>query len=142
MNHLDDIRIICVNNLNQGRGVFADAEKILCKTIVELQRQGFRTFFYKLSCDNTTSCGYARLRNSYTFLIESNGINLGKQHFARRVLSQREAVLSILRQASDKADTICRIVKNAREQMIFMGGRDAGEKSICVKTSGFPRVWD
>ena len=133
LNHLDDIRIICVNNLNQGRGVFADAEKILCKTIVELQRQGFRTFFYKLSCDNTTSCGYARLRNSYTFLIESNGINLGKQHFARRVLSQREAVLSILRQASDKADTICRIVKNAREQMIFMGGRDAGENRFVLK---------
>lgn len=131
LKHLDDIQVICVNNLNQGCGVFAGAERILRKTIETLQQKGFRAFFYKLSCDNTTSCGYARLRNSYTFLIESNGINLGKQHFARRVLSQREAVLSILRQASDEEETIRRVVKRAREGLTFMG-RDNGEEDRFV----------
>lgn len=140
LKHLDDIQVICVNNLNQGRDVFAGAEKILCTTIEELRQKGFRSFFYKLSCDNTTSCGYARLRNSYTFLIETNGINLGKQHFARRVLSQREAVLSILGLAADKKEEICRVVKEAREQMVFMGEDCASKSQFVLKHQASRKV--
>lgn len=118
---LDDIQITCVNNLNRDSGIFPEEEAMMRNTIGQLQKKGFRAFFYDLSCDNTTSCSYARLRNSLAFLVESNGIHLGKQHFDRRVLSHREAVLSILRQAAEDADSIRRKVEDARAAMVQKG---------------------
>ena len=117
----DDIQVTCVNNLNRQADLFDQELKIVKNTLSALRDKGFRTFMYKPSCNNTTSCNYARLRNSYTFLLESNGIGLGKNHFDRRVLSHHEAVSSILKQVSDESQTIQQKVASAREGLVEKG---------------------
>lgn len=117
----DDIQVTCVNHLNREAELFPEELNIVKNTLSTLQYKGFRTFMYKPSCNNTTSCNYARLRNSYAFLVESNGIGLGKSHFERRVLSHHEAVTSILKQVSAKGQTIGQNVASARNDLIEKG---------------------
>lgn len=118
---VDDIQIACVNNLNDDPAVHKKEAAIMQNTVNSLKRKGFRSFFYEPSCNNTTSCSYARLHNSYTFLIESNGIGLGGDHFDRRVLSHREAIMSIVNQLKDEAATVKKTVRNARKKLSDRG---------------------
>lgn len=122
LDSLDDIQITCVDHLNRDRRIFELENQIMLDTIDSLSEKGFRSFFFPGSFSQNTSCGYARLMYALTFLVESNGIRRGKIHYGRRVLSQREAVLSILFQAAAKADTIREQVDAARKDFVKRGG--------------------
>ena len=117
----DDVQVNCVNNMNRDTGLFDSELSIVKNTLSTLRDKGFRTFQYKPSCNNTNSCNYARLRNAYSFLVESNGIGLGKNHFERRVLVQHEAVTSILAQVSADSQAIRQKVEAARNRVIERG---------------------
>lgn len=121
LSDLDDIRITCLENRNRGKDIFPLEKKIVQNTVNSLQTKRFRSFFYPPSWNSTTSCNYARLQNSLTFLVESYGIGIGKHHFERRVLSQYEAVTSILSQTAAQTDTIKRKVSSARKTLIASG---------------------
>lgn len=129
----DDIQVTCVNNLNRETDLFSGELSIVKNTLSTLRDKGFRTFMYKPSTNNTTSCNYARLRNSYTFLIESNGIGLGKNHFERRVLSHHEAVTSILKQVSANSQIIRQKVGAAREELAEKGRRFSDANKFVLK---------
>ena len=122
LDSLDDIQITCVDHLNRDRQIFELENQIMLDTIDSLSEKGFRSFFFPGSFSQNTSCGYARLMYALTFLVESNGIRRGKIHYGRRVLSQREAVLSILFQAAAKADAIREQVDAARTDFVERGG--------------------
>jgi len=129
----DDVRIACLENLNRGKNLF-DIERTIVKNTVDgLPEKGFRTFFYEANWDSTTSCNYARMQNSLSFLIETNGIGNGKMGMERRVLAQYESVMSILEQAASKKKTIISAVKSARDD-IKQRGKRYGENKTFVLT--------
>lgn len=118
---LDDIQVTGVNSLNRSSSVYRKEKEILKNTLTGLREKGFRTFLYKPSVDGKTSCSYARNHGSLTFLVESNGIGLGKSHLERRVLSQHDAVMSLIAQSSSRADDLKKTVKDARSRLISRG---------------------
>lgn len=118
---LDDIQMICVNNLNRDASVYTKERDIMKNTLSALDTKGFRTFLYKPSTDSKTSCSYARQHQSLTFLVESCGIGLGKNHLERRVLAQHDAVMSIIAEASSKSSSLKSTVKKARSKLISRG---------------------
>lgn len=120
---LDDIQLTCVNNLNREPGIFEKEEAMAAKTRQELGSKGFRPYAYAASCNSTTGCNFARLYNCYTFLVESNGIGMGKAHFDRRVLSHHETVMSLLRQAAANHDEIRSTVSTARRALRQRGSK-------------------
>lgn len=121
LDSLDDIQITCVDHLNRDSRIFELENEIMLDSIDSLSEKGFRSFFFPGSFSQNTSCGYARLMYALTFLVESNGIRRGKLHYARRVVSQREAVLAILFKAAAKADTIREQVDAARRDFVKRG---------------------
>lgn len=129
----DDIQVTCVNILNRQSDIYSGEMQIVKDTLSALQSKGFRTFMYKPSSNNTTSCNYARLMNSYSFLLESNGIGLGKNHFERRVLSHHEGVMSILKQVSASSQTIRQKVKAAREELVRTGRTYSSSDKFVLK---------
>ena len=122
LDSLDDIQITCVDHLNRDSRIFELENRIMTDTIDSLSAKGFRSFFFPGAFSQNTSCGYARLMYALTFLVESNGIRRGKLNYARRVLSQREAVLEILFKAAEKADVIREQVDAARRDFVKRGG--------------------
>lgn len=120
---MEDVKIACLEHLNRGETLFAAEKSIVEKTLDSMREKGFRTFFYPANWDSTTSCNYARMQNSLSFLIETNGIDNGKLGMERRVLSQYEAVYSILSRAKAKKKTIMASVKDARNDLIKAGKR-------------------
>ena len=118
---LDDIQLTCVESLNREKGIFENETDMLKRTVESLREKGFRPFIYPPSANAATSCGYSRLHNAYTFLVESSGIDLGRHHFERRVISQYEAVMSLLSQVWENSGEIRKEVKQARERLIEEG---------------------
>lgn len=120
---LDDIQLTCVNNLNREPGIFEKEETLAAEIRQDLRSKGFRTYAYDASCNSTTWCNFARLYNCYVFLVESNGIGMGKAHYDRRVLSQYETVTSLLKQLSANHDSVRRTVAKARQTLRKRGAK-------------------
>ena len=118
---LDDIQLTCVESLNRKEGLYEAEKEMLLETVECLQDKGFRPFIYPPSANASTSCGYSRLHNAYTFLVESSGIELGRNHYQRRVLSHYEAVMSLLSQVCADSEQIVRNVDRARTEQIETG---------------------
>lgn len=133
LDSLDDIQITCVDHLNRDRRIFELENRIMLDSIDSLSEKGFRSFFFPGSFAQNTSCGYARMMYALTFLVESNGIRRGKLQYARRVLSQREAVLEILLRAAAEADIIRTTVSAAREAFVNRGGGPDGEDAFVLE---------
>ena len=130
---LDDIQLTCVNSLNREDGLYEVETAMLEETGASLDDKGFRTFIYPPSANAATSCGYSRLFNAYTFLIESGGIDLGRAHFARRVLSHHEAVISLLSQVSRDSASIRQTVLDARENLKQKGKTYSSSDKFVLK---------
>ncbi len=122
LDSLDDILITCVDHLNRDSRIFEIENDIMLDTMDFLREEGFRSFFFPGSFAVNTYCGYARQLYCLSFLVESGGIRRGKLNFARRVLSQREAVLHILQKIAEKADLIRETAAACRAAFIERGG--------------------
>jgi len=121
LDSLDDILITCVDHLNRDGRIFEIENGIMLDTVDFLREEGFRSFFFPGSFAVNTYCGYARQLHCLSFLVESNGIRRGKLNFARRVLSQREAVLHILQKSAEQADLIRKTAAETRSAFIERG---------------------
>lgn len=130
---LDDIQLTCVNNLNREPGIFEHEEAMAAETRQALRSKGFRTYAYDASCNSTTGCNFARLYNSYAFLVETGGIGMGKAHFDRRVLSQYETVTSLLGQLSANRDSVRTNVAKARKALRRRGSKYAASDKFVLR---------
>lgn len=128
----DDVRIACLENLNRDKKLFNIERTIVKNTVDRLPEKGFRTFYYPANWDSTTSCNYARMQNSLSILVETNGIGNGKLGMERRVLAQYESVMSVLEQAASKKKTIISSVKTARDNIKQRGKRYGEDKTFVL----------
>ncbi|MFJ5718138.1 M14 family metallopeptidase [Neobacillus sp. NPDC093127] len=74
------------------------------------------------------------LKNTLTYLIETRGINIGRADFERRVYAQTIAQTNFIKAAAKNAQTIKKLVKDAREEVIGKGKRINDNDKIVVQS--------
>lgn len=104
--------------INEWSSVLRDSGMKGCKNA------GLRVSIYDseiTAVNNTVSRTYYGLYGSVSVLIESMGINMGKNHFGRRVYSHYKAVDSILKAVIKNKDEISQDVAEARRELSERG---------------------
>ncbi|MDH5162217.1 M14 family metallopeptidase [Heyndrickxia oleronia] len=61
------------------------------------------------------------LKNTLTYLIETRGINIGRENFERRVYAQTIAQSNFIKSTAKHADQIKKLVSNARQEIVAKG---------------------
>ncbi|BFN03710.1 M14 family metallopeptidase [Clostridium tetani] len=61
------------------------------------------------------------LQPSFSFLVESRGIGIGKENFERRVLSHIVSTQNIIRSTANNADLVKKTIDNARKEITKLG---------------------
>ncbi|WP_153730533.1 M14 family metallopeptidase [Sporosarcina obsidiansis] len=74
------------------------------------------------------------LQPSFSFLVESRGIGIGKENFVRRVASQVETHSSILRTTAEHADRIKTMVQDARDEIIAKGKTVSDNDTVILRS--------
>lgn len=74
------------------------------------------------------------LQNSFSFLVESRGIGIGKENFVRRVASQVETHSSILRTTAKNAQDVKQIVQDARDEIINKGKSVSNQDTVILRS--------
>ena len=77
---------------------------------------------------------YAGLRNAISFLVESRGVGIGRDSYARRVHTHFVVMASLLRTAAENAAEVVAAVRAAREDVVRRGRGPAPDDMIAVTT--------
>ena len=80
---------------------------------------------------------YAGLQNSISFLVETRGVGIGRDSFARRVHTHYTVMKSILQTTADNAEEVRRVVRDARADVVRRGRAPAADDRVAV-TLGAP----
>ena len=80
---------------------------------------------------------YAGLQHALSFLVESRGVGIGRDSFARRVHTLYLVLASVLRSAADNAQEVRRVTRAAREET-SRRGRDAAASDRIAVTLKMP----
>jgi hypothetical protein len=75
---------------------------------------------------------YAGLQNALSFLVETRGVGIGRDSFARRVHTQYVVLASILKTAAENAAEVRRVTRAAREDTIRRGRDPAADDRVAV----------
>ncbi|AXH98329.1 peptidase [Sporosarcina sp. PTS2304] len=74
------------------------------------------------------------LQPSFSFLVESRGIGIGKENFVRRVASQVETHSSILRTTANNAAQVKKMVADARDEITEKGKTYSEEDTVILQS--------
>ncbi len=74
------------------------------------------------------------LQPSFSFLVESRGIGIGKENFVRRVAAQVETHSSILRTTAENADQVKMMVKDARDEIVAKGKTYSEDDKLILRS--------
>lgn len=143
-----DILLLSGKNLNIPNEIRKQSDELFSKNAFDaLQAKGFsaREYFtdsYKDGVVTLTEGGAeARigrnangLQPSFSFLVESRGIGIGKENFVRRVASQVETHTSILKTAADNADKVKSMIEAARNDIIEKGKTVSENEKIILQS--------
>lgn len=122
------------------------AEQIFSRALArDVERAGYTHFWYYTTSynvkDKRVSGGgtapdigrnYAGLRNALSFLVESRGVGIGRDSFARRVHTQYLVMASLLRTTAQNAQTVRKTVQAAREDIARRGLDPAPGDTVAV----------
>ena len=75
---------------------------------------------------------YAGLQNSLSFLIETRGVGIGRDSFARRVHTHYVVLKSLLQSTADNAEEVRRVVRDARADVVRRGRSPAADDHVAV----------
>lgn len=111
----------------------------------EIERAGYTHFWYYTTSYNlkdlrvamggtTPDIGrnFAGLQNAFSFLIESRGVGIGRESFARRVHTHIVAITSLLRTTAEHAGEITRVVQEARDETVRRGREPRPGDTVAV----------
>ncbi len=100
----------------------------------EVERAGYTHFWYYTTSynmkDKRVSMGgtipdigrnFAGLQNSISFLVESRGVGIGRESFARRVHTHLVAITSLLETTAENAPQVMAAVAGARSETVRRG---------------------
>jgi hypothetical protein len=75
---------------------------------------------------------YAGLQGSLSFLVETRGVGIGRDSYARRVHTHYVVLKSILQSAADNAEDVRRVVRDARADLVRRGRSPAADDRVAV----------
>ena len=117
----------------------------------ETGRAGYSDFWYyttsydfkdkRVSMGGTTpdiGRNFAGLQNAVSFLVESRGVGIGRESYARRVHTHVVAITSLLQTTAEHAAQVVKTVEDARED-IARRGRDPQPGDAVAVTVTSPR---
>ena len=124
------------------------SERLFRRNVVrDVDRAGYSHFWYyttgynlkdkRVSMGGTTpdiGRNYAGLQNAISFLIETRGVGIGRDSYARRVHTHYVVMASLLHTAADNAAEIVKVVRDARTDIVRRGRNPAPEDMIAVTT--------
>ncbi|HEV7390038.1 MAG TPA: M14 family metallocarboxypeptidase, partial [Burkholderiales bacterium] len=121
------------------------AERLFSRNIAtEVEKAGYTHFWYYTTAydlkDKRVAGGgtapdigrnYAGLQNMLSFLVETRGVGIGRDSFARRVHTHYVVMASLLRTAADNASVVRKTVQEARDALVTRG-RTAADDPVAV----------
>jgi hypothetical protein len=75
---------------------------------------------------------YAGLQNALSFLVESRGVGIGRDSFARRVHTHYVVLASILRTTAEHAAEVRKVTQTARADLIGRGREPGADDRVAV----------
>ena len=100
----------------------------------EIGRAGYTHFWYYTTSydprDKRVAMGgtvpdigrnFAGLQNAVSFLVESRGVGIGRESYARRVYTHVVAITGVLQAAADHAERIVKTVQDVRDDVVRRG---------------------
>jgi hypothetical protein len=75
---------------------------------------------------------YAGLQNALSFLVESRGVGIARDSFARRVHSHYVVMASILRTTAENAGEIRKVTQAARDDIVRRGRNPSADDRVAV----------
>ncbi|PQD97096.1 peptidase [Pradoshia eiseniae] len=130
-----DVLISSAKNLNIPEDLRKTSDKLLLPDVQKALKKEKLSFhdYYTLSSSNgklvaeegSTETRIGRnalgLKNTFTYLIETRGINIGRADFERRVFAQVTAQTNFIKSAIKNADKVKRTVEEARKTVVNKG---------------------
>lgn len=130
-----DILISSARNLNIPKEVRKISDDLFVSNVQkDLNSRGFSSFDYyttsedgnkvsifEAGTDSKIGRNAYGLQPSFSFLVESRGIGIGKENFERRVLSQIISIQNIIRTTANNAELIKKTIDNARKEITELG---------------------
>ena len=84
---------------------------------------------------------YAGLDNALSFLVETRGVGIGRDSYARRVHTQYVVLASLLTTAAEHARDVRKVTRSAREDIVRRGAAPVAEDRVAItlKVPGRPQ---
>jgi len=110
-----------------------------------VERAGYTHFWYyttsydlkdrRVAMGGTTpdiGRNFAGLQNAVSFLVESRGVGIGRDSYARRVHTHVVAISSLLQNTADHAAHVVKTVQDAREDIVRRGREPQAGDTVAV----------
>ncbi|MGZ5137215.1 MAG: M14 family metallopeptidase [Burkholderiales bacterium] len=140
-----DFTMAYATHPNVERSLTDLAERLFSRNIAaQVEKAGYTRFWYYTTAydlkDKRVAGGgtapdigrnYAGLQNMLSFLVETRGVGIGRDSFARRVHTHYVVMASLLRTAADNASVVRKTVQEARDAVVTKG-RTAADDPVAV----------
>ncbi len=131
---------------NVEKGLNDLAERVFSRGIArDVEKAGYSHFWYYTTAydvkDKRVNGGgtapdigrnYAGLQGGLSFLVETRGVGIGRDGYARRVHTHYVVLKSLLQSAADNADELRRTVRDARAETIRKGKSPSPDDRVAV----------
>jgi hypothetical protein len=131
---------------NVEKGLNDLAERVFSRGIArDVEKAGYSHFWYFTTGydlkDKRVNGGgtapdigrnYAGLQGALSFLVETRGVGIGRDSYARRVHTHYVVLKSLLQSAADNAEELRRVVRDARAETIRKGRSPSAEDRVAV----------
>jgi hypothetical protein len=148
-----DFTMAYATHPNVERSLTDLAERLFSRNIAtEVEKAGYTHFWYYTTAydlkDKHVAGGgtapdigrnYAGLQNMLSFLVETRGVGIGRDSFARRVHTHYVVMASLLRTAADNAAVVRKTVQDARDAVITKGRTAADPVAVTLKMPSRPQ---
>ncbi len=130
------------------------AERLFSRAIArDVEKAGYSHFWYYTTGynpkDKRVAGGgtapdigrnYAGLQNGLSFLVETRGVGIGRDSYARRVHTHYVVMKSLLHTAADNAEEVRRVVRDARADVVRRARAPVADDLLSVTLKGPTRA--
>lgn len=141
-----DFTLLYATNPNVPKPLTELADQLFLRDLRrEVERAGYTYFWYyttsydakdkRVAMGGTTpdiGRNFAGLQNAVSFLIETRGVGIGRDAYARRVHNHMVAMTSLLNTTAENADRLMKTVQEVRADIVRRGREPASGDTIAV----------
>ena len=141
-----DFLLLYATNPNVPRQITELTTKLFLPDLRrDVEKAGYSWFWYyttsydmkdkRVAMGGTTpdiGRNFAGLQNAVSFLVETRGVGIGRDSYARRVHTHVVAMSALLKTAADNADVLLKTVREARADIARRGRDPAADDTLAV----------